>query len=551
MPRGFFKAVTRLVAALRDAHFWRVISPLLIPVGLLPWLWVCASHYGEAPLFRDVGMFQYAGWALRMGERLYEDVTTPDGPLIYLIHAALQFVTGTSESAFRTADIIVHALGAGVMGWLLAPAAKSHETTRRLLWATVSISVWLSYLFSFDFSGSVQREAFYSLLGHVGLVLAYAAATRPTRRARWMLVTAGVLCGVQLFGKHTGLVYLALAAMATALDAEQGVGPPRRERLVAFGAGGLGAGLAMLLLIVTFGSLRGFGFWYFTYPFEVYRFLATGTIAAGLEADFMQRYARAAGIALVAGGTLTALRVLPPRALVFVVAPAVHYAAGFAQKKFWSYQFHPVMAAWALLLVFGLTEVWRRAPARERWKPSQVGAVLLLQVGVFMWCHDDLLTSSWMKPAKQASSRAIAGSRKAARAVRERTRPGDRVLYYGDHGSTPFLAQRLNAIGQHVVWLINYSDILEMKPPPAGRGPTEEQRHRIRAIEARLQQTACSRLLAAPPAALMITDRAVHGGRDGMADVVRICPPIEAVIQRDYRLLDRYHSVRVFLRNDR
>ncbi len=147
--------------ALRTPQFWRDLVPLLPAAALVPWLYVAWGNYTQALLFRDPAMFQYAAWCMRKGERIYDTIATPDGPLIYLIHAGLQVFAKASESEFRRADLLFHVIIAFGTGALLAPRGALVRWLAPITWGLLHASLWLAFIFSFDFGASVQREQYY------------------------------------------------------------------------------------------------------------------------------------------------------------------------------------------------------------------------------------------------------------------------------------------------------------------------------------------------------------------------------------------------------
>jgi hypothetical protein len=200
------------------------LAPLLLVVGLAPWIYLCVPHYVDYPLNGDTGIFQYVTWCIRKGERLYDTITMPDGPFVYLIHLPVQRLLGHGEEAFRKFDIALHAAVAGGMGAVLASAgrrAPAPAQPRRALeyavWALAGACVWVSYYFMLGSDASVQRDGFYALFGSLALVLAYAAPTWTGRARDAALFFAGWLPALVTLGKHSGLVYLGLAGLSVLL----------------------------------------------------------------------------------------------------------------------------------------------------------------------------------------------------------------------------------------------------------------------------------------------------------------------------------------------
>src|SRR5258708_26065118 len=68
----------------------RPLVPGLLGIGFLPWLLALARREVSDPLFGDTRVFQYTGWCIRHGLRLYRDVGMADGPFIHYLPAFIQ-----------------------------------------------------------------------------------------------------------------------------------------------------------------------------------------------------------------------------------------------------------------------------------------------------------------------------------------------------------------------------------------------------------------------------------------------------------------------------
>lgn len=250
------------------------LTPLLVVVACLPWLAIAVKHWWRFKyLFKDVNVSQYVAWCLLHGQRLYKDMATPDGPLIFIIHALVQLVTKTSERGFHRADLVIHVAFSFGVGALLAPARKGVlRVVAPLVWGATNTTLWLTSVIHASWKISGQREYYYVLFGMGAVVLAYRAVTVESRRTRTaMLIAAGVLTSVEMFGKHTGVIYVALGALAVWPEATC---PLRfRATLARYAVGVVGGCALMMAFLLAFGSIRGFYFWYFRYDLGVHRFL--------------------------------------------------------------------------------------------------------------------------------------------------------------------------------------------------------------------------------------------------------------------------------------
>ena len=87
-----------------DARALRGLVPALVALALAPFLAAEIRLELKEPLFTDQLVFQYTGWCIRHGLRLYRDVGMADGPFIHYLHATLQVFAGMSDRGFRIAD---------------------------------------------------------------------------------------------------------------------------------------------------------------------------------------------------------------------------------------------------------------------------------------------------------------------------------------------------------------------------------------------------------------------------------------------------------------
>jgi hypothetical protein len=556
------------VRALRAALPVADLAPLLLCVALLPWVAIgCRHWWNYGVLFRDVNMYQYGAWCLLKGERLYRDFATPDGPLIFIIHALIQLVSKRSEQDFRRVDLVLNAAIAFGVGVLLAPKRRGR---RRYLigpvWGLAHALIWLTFLLHPNWQLSAQRENFYVLLGMAGVVLVYRAATMASSRVQTALfVAGGVLTSVQMFGKHTGVIYVVLGALALWPD------PATRSRFWRFLARyaiGVGAGCALMVAFLgVFGSLRGFAFWYFRYDLLVYRYEVLWATEDLLAQPGMAQYGRMAVTGLVGGGAAVAFGLLPRRALVFAIAPTLHYAAGIVQAKGWQYQFMPSLASLHLLFTVALAAFWRDgdSAARARGTSSESGSDLLRACGASpesgVWtplraagatalmffvstrCLEDVQPSPWMahpKTYKHAYDDAeLKDPRDAAAALANLTGPDDRVFFYGNDPIVPFLAERLPASPFAVPWMVSFhlSKANEDSDPDI---PTPDDAHFavIQRMEHALEADLCTRLLRTHPKAM-----AFIGGWD---EVLGYCPDLGPVINQSYRVAFEQGQVRIY-----
>ncbi|MCK6533091.1 MAG: hypothetical protein L6Q84_08975 [Polyangiaceae bacterium] len=535
------QALERVRAACSDTTLWRDLAPLIIALTCAPWIFLGWANYSQAPLFRDPAMYVYAAWCLAKGERIYDTIATPDGPLIYLISYVL-LVFGMAEQAIRRADLWFHLIGGLVTGALLAPIDRALARWRRVVtasvWSVTYASVWLVFILHFEIGNSVQREQYYSLLGMGAVVLAYRSVSATSARAEaTMLIGAGLLSALQLFGKHTGLIYVLLVGLVVVLAPRGSRALRWRARQVALGAA-IAIGL-MLAFIAAFGSLRGFVFWYFRYAFTVYRHWFPVELWGLVSRRSHVEYPSLAALTLAAGGTALAVRLLPRHALPFVLAPTAHYLLALLQRKGWQYHFIPTIASTFLLYMVALREVWKSTSEARDWTPVRAfGAVLLMayvESRIFWFAQN----GPWLEATEHFKHPEVEDTRHAADLLRTSTKPTDRVFFYGRDAIMLYLARRLPAAPHEVAWMLNFE--------PALRSPTTpEQRKRIEAFGKRVHGDLCVRLRQRPPEALLIQDGTDETGPDGLAKLTEFCPEFGGTVPARYHQLHTLGGIRIF-----
>jgi hypothetical protein len=520
---------------------WLRLAPLLLVLGLAPWIYVAVPHYLDQPLNGDTGIFQYVAWCIRRGERLYDTIAMPDGPFVYLLHIPIQRLFGLSERSFRTADVGIHVVVAAAMGGVLAGTTRQRsDALGRAVWALAAGSIWLSYLFVLDWYASAQRDAYYALFGSLGLVLAYAAPAHAGRRRTAALFFAGFVPALVTFGKHSGVLYLGLAAISVLLGAAPPGELPRR-RVTVFVVGAASGIVAILGFVALFGSLRGLWFWYFVYPLRVYRYLFAQPLAAMLGSPGLRPFYYLGATATVGGLAAVGLRLLPARALGLSAAPALQIIAFLLQRKGWAYQCHPVLAGAHLVFLLGLVTIWSDEAGRRRSLPW------LALLFVYARCLEELEASPWLPEAPRMN---VSLREKVAAYVSEHTKPEDRVFYFGIDPYTLLLALRRPAVPYPVSFVLDFKPALD--PPTSLRdaGPDAAARARVVELQPRVADDACARLVTSPPAALVFTSIPPNTSTDPIGDVTRLCPALEALLRARYRSGMTVERTGVYLRSD-
>ena len=520
-----------MIASRHVRRTLRELLPLVLVFAMAPWLITSVRNDLGAPLYRDPSMFAYASWCLRHGQRMYRDFAMPDGPLIFLLQAALEGVFGTSAHGLRVGDLFVHtAAGAWMGAWIVPPGGA----LRRVTWGIVGAATWVTWMLSLGWMSSMQREGYYAALGLGALALAYASAGFGARAARAMLGVAGFAAGLEPLAKHTGALYVALLLFLVALSRGS---VDRRTRLLTTAAGVAAGLLATILVIVIAGSLRGFWFWYVRYDFEVYRLAWLKPIAEVLAQPDTRSALEWTAIALGAGVLMWWMGVVPAAFLALAIGPLVHFAAAIAQRRTWGYYFVPAeMSAAACMLALMATAWCSPHPRREA---TAVAALLALAFVAAAAKAPFLDRSSLHETDPQQTGPLDAGAFLA-----QHTKPDDRVFYYGGDPGPLLAAERLPAAPYLVEWMLDYRGALR------NAAITPAQRDRVLELQAEVQADACDRLMQ-HPAALVVEDSSVWGWTaNPVDDLIAFCPSFGAAF-REYRAAPRFGYHEIFLRDDR
>ncbi len=494
-------------------------------VGLvcLPFLIPLAQNEIRQPLFGDQLVFQYTGWCIRKGLKLYRDVGMCDGPLIHFLHAAIQAFVGMSDRAFREADLVLQAFGSGAMGFLLADRrtlSGLRSVLSSLAWASASMAIWLSWYLTLGWDTAAQRETFYMLFGSVGLVLLYAGAQYSPKASAVATFVGAFLVTILPFGKPTGVAYVFIGALTVLLADESAATRATRLKMALYGAAAAVATFAVLL--AAFGSFRWYFFWCVVMPYRgnAYIFRLDWRWLF-LTANPTER--RDAFVAIVAGVAAIVARLVPRRALGLALLPALIFTGACLQARGYIYQFMPTNAAELVLLLVVLTELGKARVLPARYRPILAGVALWFAA---VQAFDHASTSPFLYSTVSAPTSVFCpAERKVGELVKARTKPSDRVFVYGGNGHVLLLAaERLTASPFiHPFWLDPVSMIPQsfVKPDAA---------HLI-ALEDMVRQTrarTCEAVQANEPASVV---------SDNMDVVFQICPPLKGLLAASYDLV--------------
>jgi hypothetical protein len=524
-----------------QSHFggWgtlRAIAVGIVPIALAPWLLTELMKEVHSPLFRDAAQCQYSGWCVLHGVRLYKDVGAPDGPLIHFLHAAMQLFAGSSDHGARVADLVIQIGVSGVMGATLAP--RSSETRlggalSRIAWGALGAALWLTWYFAQGWGQTLQRDAYFALLGYCGMILVYASADFSDRGAKIAAAAGGALCMLQVFGRHSGIVYPASALLAIWF-ADDPVGERRWLRLRAALWGAAGAVVLIFLLLAIFGSIGGLWFWYFKFPFTFYRFLAK----QNAWSLFTGAYAFAGEIAvlvLVGVVVAVAVRAVPVRGISFAFAPMLLLIAACIEGKGWPNHVEQTTAAVIPMQLLVLSEIWGRRPSTAPWNVIRSVAAVVVLVFITNKSGEAIHASGYMHMAMpQPVDSDIVEGKLVGDFLRAHTKPTDTVFLYGHESHVLLNAARRPAVPFYVNMLLNIKVLYEREPPSSGEGPNAKEWQAIKKLEARINADVCQRLTTSPPGAMVFLDNSLGLFINARAEMFEVCPPLEGMLKTKY-----------------
>ena len=522
--------------AVSDARTLRALIPGALSLLLVPWVVIELDRELAAPLFRDAMMSQYTGWCIRHGMRLYGDVGAPDGPFIHFLHALFQIFVGIRDHGARVADLTLHVALSFGMGMLLAPRCVLGRGTRVLqgtAWGLLGVVAWLSWYMTCGWEHTVQRDPIYAVVGYFGLVLLYVGGRADEKYARIGTFVGGAILTSELFTRQSGAVYPFFALIMLWLDDHP---RDRRLRMIRAGlAGALACVLFFLVLLLLFGDVRGFWFWYFRYPLESHRFIGKQPFWQLFTHNY-EGQVRLCAVLLVWVTTLSAAGMLPRKSVVLALVPLLFLVAACAVGKGWMNHVQQVEAAANVVLLVTISELWGRRADRRTWGALQ-GAFGALGLSALLYlCATDLRDSQFNSAALITSPDAEAAERLAVE-LRARTKPDDRVLYYAHEAHGLLYAERKTAIPYYVDMVFNIDAFMKYSPPAAGIEVPAHDQATFAKLQADIAADACGRLKANHPAAIVIkpNDLGIWSMGDPMKELGTLCPELPQIIAREYR----------------
>jgi hypothetical protein len=521
----------------------RPLTPGLLAVVLAPFLWAGVRMNIREPLFGDSAIFQYTGWCIRHGLRLYRDVGMADGPFIHYLHAAIQVVVGTTDRAFRKGDVTLETVGGAILGGLLAPTSSPTRAGRvatRIAWAAMGAAFWLAYYFDYGWTETTERETYYSLFGSVGLVLLYVSDGWRGRRALLGFFLGGLLTASQAFGKPTGVVYPALGLLTVVLPSATAT-LSRKRRVWAFLAGVAALVVLLLFAFLVSGSLKGYFLWCWRIPYVGNRYL-WGIDWLRLFLREWPDYRTTALASFVVAMSAIAAGLVPVRALGFALAPLILFLSACLQARGYPYHFIPLLASAHVLVLLGLSVLWRDSGDPGWAKERRLAPFLALgflgyhaagdiQTSQFAW---DGHRDGWDTPSQHFAD----DEKKVGEWLKEHTAREDRVFAYtaGENASIILLyAQRKTASPFfHSFWLdpVGLSAQSEIKPDA-------KHMEALKKLQAEIQAVACAAVEHHPPRAMTL---------NLLPQVYHVCPNIQPMLEHDYDDVTSIGGFHVYMR---
>ncbi|HXJ20806.1 MAG TPA: hypothetical protein VMT03_11295 [Polyangia bacterium] len=537
--RPLAAAARRILRQLAAPPSLRAMAPGILPLVLFPFIAPLIKRELNEPLFGDTAVFQYAGWCIRRGMRLFRDVGMADGPLIYYLHAAVQALEGITDRDFRRGDLWLQTGGGALIGLALAPISDLPRLGRfvqRLAWAGLGAAVWLAWYLTLDFGTTTEREMYYILFGSLGMTLLYVSSDLQPRWGTRAAFAGGFLVTTQLFGKPTGLIYVAMGAACLILADPVA----RRRNLTKIALAG--AGTCVLTVLVTLlisGSIRDYFFWCFTIPYRGNLFLFRVDWLRLLLVSW-DSYRFLAVVSLVGGVAAVAAGFLPRKALPFAFTPGLLFLGACLQGRGYHYQVEPTVGAANLLLLLGLAHLWQET-GQSQGANLRRGLAAAALVLVTLYFFDDTQRSPYRWNG-DATTWNVSGhewapdERKVGAYLKEHTKFDDYVFAYGGESHVVlFYAQRRTATPFfHAFWLdpIGLLSRSEVQP-------NAEERAALEQLQATIRERGCGAVEARRPAAMVFSDP---------ADAFRICPGVKTMVDTGYVQTTTIGAFRIYLR---
>jgi hypothetical protein len=291
------------------------------------------------PLTGDATIFHFMADQFLIGLVPYRDLADINMPLIYGIHAAIVWIGGLSDAAWRAFDLLAAAVMSALIAMLVRPAGRAAALLAVL--AMLATHLLLGPL------AAGQRDYLLAILALAVAWLSIAAHEAPQRRGVYLLAAGA--CVVIAASLKPSALLLGLLPTLT-------IGWPRVRDIAWMAAGALTAGLAVFGTLTALGGLGAFIDMLRTL-LPAYASLNDPTVWQMLQA--CAGLPPLAGLALAAALGIAAAKTVRLRALMGLAAFGLIHL--LVQRKAFFYHVYPLgvgLACWGAFSVATLSR-WR------------------------------------------------------------------------------------------------------------------------------------------------------------------------------------------------
>lgn len=511
-------------------------------------------HATYAPLGRDQGIFQYAAWAVRQGERPYVDFREINGPLPLLIHAVFQKLGGENSHVFRLLDLVVMS---GAFASIGAALPREGGARARALWGAAGWTVLGGQYTAFGLWHSAQRENFYLAF----LLYATAIAVVALRRTpSWLHAAAAALATLPLFGKPTTVLYLGWLVVALVVGAGKG----QRRAALKFLAIGCALGSAPVVFLLAEGALSACAKIVLGEAPRMYLHIWKLSIGDLYTAWGNRGKLNVAILTLIAAVVFGLWRKLPV-AYWTLFGPLVGGLLTYvAQGKGFTYHLHPAMAGAMTLWLAVAIELVERPTGPAKFAPvaalafGALTAYRAIDNAVWSQGFRERFANSYVPPGAPGHDDFVAKSdtgdffgrdlEAAAAFLRANVAEKERIQVYGMDPYLLFLARRKSATPY--IYSLDFDEDAPLGGASGGK-PSAADADRIRAIVRRNREGFGRAFREARPRAFATIDLAPFSyPSDGFQDFRKRCPEAAREVDAHYVQAGRFGAVRVWLRSD-